>query len=331
MPAVSQAQQKAAGMALASKKKKLSPSKLTGAARQMYDSMSVKELEKFASTERANLPEKKEESMSLLDNDILTEAQKTELKKVIDEMIEERVQARNKEFISKYTKLIAESAMTKVLDKIKLTSLQHIDEELSALKTKTERVCRSVILESADKVRLAKKQQKDLISQFQNTAPQLIQKLAEEKANELAAKSLNALSDRDKFKSIVENITKGLEKSGYVINEDVEHVIEKEQTEKMMLRTKLIRANRDLKLAQLTEGLLPSQKREIEHLLEDCTTDKMVEDRFLLAKKKVLESGKIFEEEVISAADRKNIEQTKKVLSEEEAFTSFLGAVKSIV
>jgi hypothetical protein len=56
MPAKSQAQQKAAGAALAAKRGDLSKSKLKGASRSMEDSMSEKELEKMASTKRKGKP-----------------------------------------------------------------------------------------------------------------------------------------------------------------------------------------------------------------------------------------------------------------------------------
>lgn len=48
MPAVSAAQRAAAGAALAAKRGRRSRESLTGAARQMFDSMSAKQLEEFA-------------------------------------------------------------------------------------------------------------------------------------------------------------------------------------------------------------------------------------------------------------------------------------------
>lgn len=60
MPAVSKAQQKAAGMALAAKRKEIKVSELEGAAKDMYDSMTKKELEDVASTSHENLPEHKD-------------------------------------------------------------------------------------------------------------------------------------------------------------------------------------------------------------------------------------------------------------------------------
>jgi hypothetical protein len=57
MPAKSQSQQKAAGAALAAKRGEISPSKLKGASRSMYESMSERELDEFASTKRKGKPE----------------------------------------------------------------------------------------------------------------------------------------------------------------------------------------------------------------------------------------------------------------------------------
>jgi hypothetical protein len=59
MPATSQAQQKAAGAALSAKRGETKVSELKGASRQMYESMSEKELEEFASTDRKDLPGRK--------------------------------------------------------------------------------------------------------------------------------------------------------------------------------------------------------------------------------------------------------------------------------
>jgi len=57
MPAKSQAQQKAAGAALAAKRGDMKKSELKGASRSMEKSMSEKELEKMASTKRKGKPE----------------------------------------------------------------------------------------------------------------------------------------------------------------------------------------------------------------------------------------------------------------------------------
>lgn len=57
MPAKSKAQQKAAGAALSAKRGETRVKDLKGASKEMYDSMSEDELEDFASTDRANLPE----------------------------------------------------------------------------------------------------------------------------------------------------------------------------------------------------------------------------------------------------------------------------------
>jgi hypothetical protein len=56
MPAKSKAQQKAAGAALAAKRGDAKKSNLKGASRQMYESMSEKQLDDFASTKRKGKP-----------------------------------------------------------------------------------------------------------------------------------------------------------------------------------------------------------------------------------------------------------------------------------
>ena len=60
MPAKSQAQQKAAGAALAAKRGDMPKSKLKGASKSMEDSMSEKELDKMASTKRKGKPKHKD-------------------------------------------------------------------------------------------------------------------------------------------------------------------------------------------------------------------------------------------------------------------------------
>ncbi len=62
MPAKSQAQQMAAGAALAAKRGETKVSDLEGAAKSMYDSMSEEELEKMASSNRKDKPDHKSDS-----------------------------------------------------------------------------------------------------------------------------------------------------------------------------------------------------------------------------------------------------------------------------
>jgi len=57
MPAKSKAQQKAAGAALSAKRGDSEKSDLKGASKGMYESMSEKELEDMASTQRKGKPE----------------------------------------------------------------------------------------------------------------------------------------------------------------------------------------------------------------------------------------------------------------------------------
>ncbi|TWG64119.1 DUF3008 family protein [Aminobacter sp. J44] len=57
MPAKSKAQQKAAGAALSAKRGDAKKSDLKGASRDMYESMSEKQLDELASTKRKGKPE----------------------------------------------------------------------------------------------------------------------------------------------------------------------------------------------------------------------------------------------------------------------------------
>jgi hypothetical protein len=57
MPAKSQAQQKAAGAALAAKRGEQKVTRLKGASKSMYESMSEKQLDEFASTKRKGKPQ----------------------------------------------------------------------------------------------------------------------------------------------------------------------------------------------------------------------------------------------------------------------------------
>ncbi len=59
MKAKSKAQQKAAGAALSAKRGDTKVSELTGASKDMYESMSEDELEELASTDHNGLPRKK--------------------------------------------------------------------------------------------------------------------------------------------------------------------------------------------------------------------------------------------------------------------------------
>lgn len=59
MKAQSEAQQKAAGAALAAKRGDLPKSELRGASREMFDTMTEAELEDMASTPHKNIPERK--------------------------------------------------------------------------------------------------------------------------------------------------------------------------------------------------------------------------------------------------------------------------------
>jgi hypothetical protein len=58
MPAVSRAQQRAAGAALSARRGEIRVRDLKGASKDMYDSMSEAELEDLAATDHKGLPER---------------------------------------------------------------------------------------------------------------------------------------------------------------------------------------------------------------------------------------------------------------------------------
>ncbi len=58
MPARSKAQQMAAGAALSAKRGETKVSDLKGASKSMYESMSEKQLEEYAETDREGLPDR---------------------------------------------------------------------------------------------------------------------------------------------------------------------------------------------------------------------------------------------------------------------------------
>ncbi|MDI1308239.1 MAG: DUF3008 family protein [Methylotenera sp.] len=57
MPAKSKSQQMAAGIALAAKRGEKKKSELTGASKEMFESMSEEQLDEFASTKRKGKPD----------------------------------------------------------------------------------------------------------------------------------------------------------------------------------------------------------------------------------------------------------------------------------
>lgn len=59
MKAKSEAQQKAAGAAFSAKRGETPKSKLQGASKEMYETMTEKELEDMASTKHNKIPERK--------------------------------------------------------------------------------------------------------------------------------------------------------------------------------------------------------------------------------------------------------------------------------
>lgn len=257
------------------------------------------------------------------DKNILTKIQQKELTSVIDELVEERVLVQKEKFIKDYTKFIVESATSKVVERFKSGLVQQVEEKISGIQKKTEKVCRSVLAEAASKVSGVKKQHKQLLEEFKATAPKLITDLADKKVAEITEDARASIEENKRLNEAFKNFTGGLGKAGYVINEDLDNVVEKERNEKRMLRTKLVESRRDIKLHQLTEGMLPAQKKKVVELLEDCVTEKQVEDRFLTVKAKVLG-----EERYVDVMDTKKKPDSKvmRELTEEQDLQNLIGA-----
>ena len=268
--------------------------------------------------------EKKEETSVLANTDVLTEAQKEALKGIIDQIVEERAKEQNKNFISQYTEFIVEQATKKLTDQMVQKFANKINEEISVIKDKTDKVCRAVVLESSTKIAETKAKHQKLVEEFKNTAPQLIDRLAEKKAQELSEDAILAIQQNEKLVSTLSGIVKGMESVGYVINEDTDGKLKQTLKENLDLKTKIVKAQRDLKLAELSEGMLPAQKKEVTELLSECTTSKMVEDKFNLVRDKVMKKEIIVEE--------KEIEVKKpQVINEEQSFSELIGMSKKFM
>jgi hypothetical protein len=272
---------------------------------------------------------KKEETMPkdtsiLSETDILTESQKSELKNIIDSLVEERTKEKNAQFIQQYTEFIVEQATKRITSGLMSKMQTKINEEISLIKEKANKVCRSVVCEASNKIATEKSKNKKLMEEFKATAPVIIEEMAAQKAEELAEDALAALKQNEKLVESLQNIVKGLESAGFVINEDVDGRMKKTMNENLELKTKVIKTERDLKLAQLSEGMLPVQKREVAELLSECTTAAMIEERFGLIRNKVMKQEAIIEEE-------KTPEPKKEMINEEDAFSGLLSMSKKYI
>jgi hypothetical protein len=260
----------------------------------------------------------------ILDNNILTESQKNELKGVIDSLVEERVQENIRAFIQKYTSFIVESATQKILTKAKKDLVGKINEDIDNIKTMTEKVVRSVVLESSNKIAENKKATEKLVEEFKTSAPALIEKLSEEKAQEMSKEAIALKERSERSIQVVEGLMKGLEGIGYVINEDVDQIGKKSKNEILGLKTELTKIKRDLRIAELTEGMLPNQKERVIELLEEYTTAAKVEQVFGKIRDKVIEENTFVKSEP-------KPEKKEKVMTEEDNLDSLLGLSKTFL
>lgn len=317
MPAKSKKQKRFFGAVMGAK---TGSENVSGAAKQVAKTMSKKKIKEFLTTKESQMDE-----TSLLKNtDILTESQKEALKGIIDQLVEERVREKNDSFIKNYTSFIVEQATRKLSSTFMSKITNRIHEEIQNIQTKADKICRSVVLESSSKVSEIKKKHAAMVEEFKNEAPKLIENLAEKRAEELAEDAIIAIQQNEKLATTVEGITKGLERLGFVINEDTDGRVKGLQHENKELKTRLIKQERDLKLAQLCEGMLPSQKKEMSELLSECTTAKILEEKFSMIKTKVMNKDVIVEE--------KKIEPKKvQVINEEDVFADLIAGSKKFI
>jgi len=265
----------------------------------------------------------------MMDNDILSSKQKKELSGIIESLVEERVKENQSKFIEKYTSFIVESATKKLSGKIKDSLTEEMTAKVDEANDKAQRLCRSVILESSNKISTYKKNQEKLVEEFKNTAPKLIEKLAEERAEEIQAEAIDTIDKYKKDVQIVESMKDTLAKVGFIINEDVDDVVKTKSNEVMNLKTKLNRAERDLKVSELTEGMLPNQKEKMSTILEEYSSSSEVEKHFKSIKEKVLVENTVVEtKEVIVPIEKTELE--KKMLHEEQ-FSNFLSSSKEFM
>ena len=265
---------------------------------------------------------------AVFDNDILTEAQKNELLKIIDELVEERVREKNKAFVNKYTDFIVESATAKISEKVKDGFAKKVKTTLKEMDEKYQKVCRSVILEATHKIGTSKKKMQKLVEEFKQTAPKIIEKEVDQKTKQLSEDAVAAIQKYEEQKVIVEGLLKGLNKIGYVINEDVDGAVKKKEAVAYTYKTRAIKAERDLKIRDMCEGLLPDQKEQLMPLLEECETAEVVEKKFKSLKNKVLNEST---NSVKVEPKQDTVKEIKEVktFQEEEMFKELLtGALK---
>lgn len=265
-----------------------------------------------------------EESAMIAEMDILSEAQKAELTKIIDGLVEERADIRTKQMMKKFTKFITESVGKKIVAKTKSDLVSRIDEELNAINDKSARVCRSVVTEAAEEVRLAKESKEQLIEEFQKKAPVVMEQEIDKRVKQLTEEARQKIEEAKANKELYENIIDGFKKVGYVINEDVNGVIGKKDSENLELKTELTKIKTTAKIQELTEGMLPKQKERAMELLEDCTSAEQVERNFKDIRMKVIRENNFVEEKEEEKIDPK----TQAIFNEEDEFSKLVSASK---
>lgn len=232
-----------------------------------------------------------DEKRSILDNNLLTEHQKKEISSIIDLIVEERLKQKYNEFIQRYTKLIVESSAKHIVKKCKDVMEEEVDSKISQLSDKHKKVVKSMIVEATDKIRQTKSKCKEIVEEIKTKTPMLIESKVNRKVELLAEEHMRGIEKCNKIQTLFQDITKGLEASGYTINEDIDHKVENANKELRIMREHMEELEKKNRIYELTEGFTPTQTKKMREMLESCQTAEDVEKKFKSVKNRVLESA----------------------------------------
>lgn len=242
-----------------------------------------------------------------IDNNILTEGQKKELSKIIDLIVEERLQQKYNEFVHRYTKMIVESSAEHIVKRCKDIMCEDVNEQIKNIEHKTKKVVKSVLVEASNKIRNTKEDCKLIVEDIIEKTPKLIEAKVKKQTELLAEEAVKSIEETERIKNLFQDITKGLEQTGYVINEDVDGKVKKANKELQTMKIYMEQLEKKNRILELTEGFTPIQSNKIKELLESCQTAEDVEKKFKTVKNKVLtETKKYIEKEITQLNEEKD-------------------------
>jgi hypothetical protein len=173
MPALSQQQQKLMGLALAYKRGKVSSSDVSKTVKQLANSMSEKELEKYASTSHKGLPKKVGETKTSMTKEEINQLVSDAVQEVMKEKLNTKVLTSEQkqqyiEAISRY------NAYREVVHRSK-----QLPEVVSEIKRMVEFASKNMVEESGDwfegvSHRRNSKRLKESVSEFQKISERIV-------------------------------------------------------------------------------------------------------------------------------------------------------------